>query len=155
MSNELSLTEKQLELASKLTTLNRKFVVNLVSGSSQRQAYLEAGGKAKSEASQDHCASTMYRNVHVRAFYNALMEVAESKAILTREEAMEILTSNAKEAEEHRDQHAAIKQLSDMQGWNAPKKSELTGAGGKPLAIQADVSSPEVASALAGLMDKL
>lgn len=151
----MELTEKQLDLASKLTTLNRKFVVNLVSGSSQRQAYLDAGGKAKTDVAQDNCASTMFRNVQVKAFYNSLMEVAESKAILTREEAMKILTSNAKEAEEHRDQHAAIKQLSDMQGWNAPKKSEITGRDGKALAIQADVSSPEVASALAGLMDKL
>lgn len=152
----MELTDKQLELASKLTTLNRKFVVNLVgSNMSQREAYLAAGGKAKSEASQDTNASRMLSDAKVKAFYDSLMSTAASSAVLTREEALEILSNNAKQAEEHRDQHAAIKQLSDMQGWNAPKKSELTGAGGKPLAIQADVSSPEVASALAGLMDKL
>ena len=152
----MELTDKQLELASKLTTLNRKFVVNLVgTNKSQRQAYVDAGGKAKSDDAQDAAASRMLADVKVKAFYDSLMSTAASSAVLTREEALEILSSNAKQAEEHRDQHAAIKQLSDMQGWNAPKKSELTGAGGKPLAIQADVSSPEVASALAGLMDKL
>lgn len=205
----MELTDRQLELASKLTTLNRKFVVNLVgTNKSQRQAYIDAGGKAKSDDAQDAAASRMLADVKVKAFYDSLMESATSEAILTREEALQILSNNAKvqmtdvavfglarvgeDAEgndvmqtvwtmkdskdidpnvmsciksvtmtkqgpkiELHDQHGAIKQLSDMQGWNAPKKSELTGAGGKPLAIQADVSSPEVASALAGLMDKL
>ena len=152
----MELTDKQLDLASKLTTLQRKFVVNLVgSDMSQREAYIAAGGKAKTPATQDSSASEILSNPKVRAFYDSLMESATSAAILTREEALQILSINAKLADECRDQHAAIKQISDMQGWNAPKKSELTGAGGKPLAIQADVSSPEVASALAGLMEKL
>ena len=53
------------------------------------------------------------------------------------------------------DANGSIKLLSDMQGWNAPKKTELTGKDGQALAISADVSSPEVAAALAGLMEKL
>ena len=53
------------------------------------------------------------------------------------------------------DSNASIKQLSDMQGWNAPKQTELTGKNGKPLSIKADIKSPDVAKALAELMGKL
>ena len=53
------------------------------------------------------------------------------------------------------DQQGAIKQLTDLQGWSAPKKTELTGAGGEALQLNSNISAPEIASALAGLMDKL
>jgi phage terminase small subunit len=53
------------------------------------------------------------------------------------------------------DSNGSIKILSDLQGWNAPRKQEITGKDGSALAIKADVSAPEIASALAGLMAKL
>ena len=53
------------------------------------------------------------------------------------------------------DSNAAIKQLSTMEGWDAPKRSELTGKDGKPLALKTDVKAPEVVAALGSLMDKL
>ena len=53
------------------------------------------------------------------------------------------------------DSNNSIKQLSEMQGWNAPKQTELTGKNGKPLAISADIKSPDVAKALSELMGKL
>ncbi len=205
----MELTDSQLELSSKLTTLQRKFVINLVGSSmSQREAYIAAGGKAKTESAQDNSASVMLSNSKVKAFYDSLINQAASSAILSREEALSILSSNAKitigdvadfklakvgeddngepvyqtvwtiknsddiaphvlravksvsigrdgpKIELH-DQHQAIKQISDMQGWNAPKKTELTGKDGGAIAIDADVKAPEIVSALAGLMDKL
>ncbi len=53
------------------------------------------------------------------------------------------------------DPHAAIKQLADMSGWQAPSKHELSGPGGSAIPIESTVSAPEVAAALEGLMSKL
>lgn len=206
---DISFTEKQMELASKLTPLQRKFIIELIKpNTSQRQAYIKAGGKAKGDKAQDASASRMLTDVKVKAFYEAMMETKTVNSIMERDEALEILSNNARvkmsdvadfgfrkvgEDEEGRDimesvwtmkngedidpaiasciksvtmtkngpkielhdQQGAIKQLTDIQGWAAPKKAELTGAGGEALQLNANVSSPEIASALAGLMDKL
>lgn len=206
---DISFTEKQMELASKLTPLQRKFIIELIKpNTSQRQAYIKAGGKAKGDKAQDASASRMLTDVKVKAFYEAMMETKTVNSIMERDEALEILSNNARvkmsdvadfgfrkvgEDKEGRDimesvwtmkngedidpaiasciksvtmtkngpkielhdQQGAIKQLTDIQGWAAPKKAELTGAGGEALQLNANVSSPEIASALAGLMDKL
>ncbi|MEY8241444.1 MAG: hypothetical protein RPT25_13955 [Cycloclasticus sp.] len=124
----MQLSPEQIELSSKLTALQRKYVINLVGGDlSQRQAYVAAGGKAKTESAQDAAASTMLSNIKVKKFYDSLINQSASLAVLTRQQALEILTTNANKASECRDQHAAIKQLSDMQGWNAPKETKLSG----------------------------
>ena len=204
----IQLTPEQLELATQLTPLQRKYVIALVSSNmSQREAYVHAGGKAKSVDAQDQSASRMLRQVKVKAFYESLLNSAATSAVMSREEALERLSKSArikitdictfklvelkgpddkvilntvwemKNAEdidpdvaaciksvtftktgpkiELYDANGSIKLLSDMQGWNAPKKTELTGKDGQALAINADVSSPEVAAALAGLMEKL
>lgn len=209
MKKQTSFTPEQMELASKLTTLQRKFIIELIKPkTSQRQAYLTAGGKAKTESAQDAASSTMLSNVKVKAFYKSMMESKTVNSIMERDEALEILSSNARvkmsdvadfgfrkvgEDEEGRDvmesvwtmkngedidpavasciksvtmtkngpkielhdQQGAIKQITDMQGWNAAKKTELTGAGGEALQLNSNVTAPEIASALAGLMSKL
>jgi len=132
----MEFTPKQQELADKLTSLQRKYVINLATGKmSQREAYLEAGGTAKTEESQDNTASKMFSNIGVKAFYDSLIAQSATSAILTRTEALAILTRNANQAEEHRDQHQAIKQLSTMEGWDAPKKQEITGKDGGAIAV--------------------
>ena len=151
-----SLSKEQQRLAKELTVLQRKFITQLVKPqTSRRKAYIKAGGKANSPEAQDSAASTMFKNVKVRAFYDSLTEEAVNSSILTREQALEILSKNANEAEECRDQHTAIKQLSTMQGWEAPKKTELTGKDGTAININADVSAPEVVAALDSLMSRL
>lgn len=206
---QIKLTAEQLELASKLTPLQRKFVLELIKpGTSQRQAYITAGGKAKGEASQDQSASKMISNTKVRIFHDSLLEHIASDVIMSKQEAMERLSRSAratihdictfelkqvgedeygnpvmqtvwtmKHSEEidpviaasiksvtftktgpkieMYDSNGSIKILSDLQGWNAPRKQEITGKDGSALAIKADVSAPEIASALAGLMAKL
>jgi phage terminase small subunit len=93
----MNLTDKQLELASKLTTLQRKFIIELVKPkTSQRQAYIKAGGTAKTEQSQDSSATKMFSNVKVRAFYNSLMESKTVSSIMERDEALNILSTNAR-----------------------------------------------------------
>jgi len=208
MSKQLKLTKEQVELASKLTSRQRKFVIELVKpNTSQRQAIKIAGSKAKTDNSLDNVATQTFSRLEVRAFYDSLMETRTINSIMGRDEALSILSNNARvkmtdvadygfvevgekdgnpimqtvwtmkdskdidpaiisciksvtmtkqgpKIELH-DQQGAIKQLSSLQGWDAPKKTELTGAGGEALQLNANVSAPEIASALSGLMDKL
>jgi hypothetical protein len=130
------LTDEQQQLSDQLTALQRKFAINLATGDmSQRQAYIAAGGTSKTEAAQDNTASKMLSLVGVKAFYDSLIAQSATAAILTRTEALAILTSSATEADEYRDKHQAIKQLSTMEGWDAPKKQEITGRDGEPIAV--------------------
>jgi len=211
-AKQIKLTAEQLELASQLTPLQRKFVLELVKpGMSQRQAYIDAGGKAKTESAQDQSASQILSNPKVNSFHKSLINTIASDVIMTKQEALERLSKTAratihdicdfklvevvsKDSEgnekilfdtiwtiknsdeidpviaasiksvtftkngpkiEMYDANGSIKILSDLQGWNAPRKQEITGKGGQALAIKADVSAPEIASALAGLMAKL
>lgn len=208
-NKQLSFTPQQMELASKLTPLQRKFIIELIKpNTSQRQAIKTAGSKAKTDEALDNVANRMFSKVQVRAFYDALMETKTVNSIMKRDEALKILSNNARvkmsdvadfgfrkvgEDDEGRDimesvwtmkngedidpaiasciksvtmtkngpkielhdQQGAIKQLTDIQGWAAPKKTELTGAGGEALQLNSNISAPEIANALAGLMDKL
>lgn len=209
MTTKVKLTDDQINLANKLTTLQRRFVINLVgSDMSQRQAYIAAGGTAKTEQAQDAAASRMLSDVKVKTFYDSLMESAQVDAVMTKAEALERLSKSARATIhdvcdfklvevgkdddgdpimqtvwtikhsdeidpivaasiksvtftksgpkiEMYDSNGSIKILSDLQGWNAPKKSELTGKDGAPIQLTADVSSPEIANALTGLMEML
>lgn len=206
---QIKLTAEQLELASKLTPLQRRFVLELVKpGMTQHQAYINAGGTSKTPETQRKSASVMVTNGNVKAFHQSLINSIASDVIMTKQEALERLSKTAratihdictfelkqvgededgnpvmqtvwtmKHSEdidpviaasiksvtftktgpkiEMYDANGSIKLLSDMQGWNAPRKQEITGKDGSALAIKADVSAPEIASALAGLMAKL
>lgn len=93
----MALTKEQKELASALTNLQRKFVIELVKpNTSQRQAYLKAGGTAKTETAQDQSASEIIRRPKVKAFRDSLIEVQATSAIMQREEALAILSTNAR-----------------------------------------------------------
>tara|TARA_R110000850_G_scaffold269167_2_gene401022 strand:- start:16365 stop:17009 length:645 start_codon:yes stop_codon:yes gene_type:complete len=185
--DKFRLNEDQLNLASELTVLQRKFVIELIKpNTTQRQAYLAAGGQGKTENAQDSSANTMFSNVKVRAFYDSLMEEITANAVYTKEKAIERLSNTARvtikdvcdfknsqvgEDEEGKpvyqttwviknsedipdhiaaaiksvsitkdgpklelhDSHGSIKQLADMLAWNAPKKTEVTGADGGAL----------------------
>jgi len=134
---QIKLTDEQLELASKLTTLQRKFVLELIRPNvTQRQAYLTAGGSGKTEESQDNSASKMFSHVEVRAFYDSLLAAAATAAILDMNQALTIVSDIANDPEvapNHR--VGAVKQASDMLGWNAPKKTELSGEDGGPINV--------------------
>ncbi len=205
--NQIKLTAEQMELASKLTSLQRKTVINLIGGDSQRQAYLNAGGKGAG-AGADATVCKMLKTAKVKKFYDSLIASAAESSVITKSQAIERLSRSAlvtitdvcdfrnvkleSDAEgnevwqtvwtmknsadirpevaaaiksvtvtkdgpkiELHDSHGAIKQLSDMCGWNAPKQTELTGKNGAALELEATVSAPEVASAVTALMDKL
>lgn len=181
------LTPEQKVLFDALTKLQQKFVLGILKGLNQTDAYKKTGGKAKTDEAIRATASEILTNPNVKAFLDEMNEEAISDAVMTRQEALERLStmgrtslSDLAEFGEYivgtdedgkpivqatwkfkdsalqnpnamsaitelvagkdgikikmHDPKAAIKQLADMQGWEAPKKTELTGKDGGPLA---------------------
>ncbi|HCT5325244.1 TPA: terminase small subunit [Morganella morganii] len=182
-----ALTDEQKVLFDALTKLQQKFVLGIVKGLNQTDAYRQAGYKATTDESAYSSSSEILRNLKVKSFLDAMNEVAVSDAIMTRQEALERLSaigrasvSEMVEFSEHNmgadddgnpviqavwrfkdsalqnpqalaaiseltagkdgiklklhDPKAAIKQVAEMQGWEAPKEikhdiSNLPGLG--------------------------
>lgn len=86
------MTPEQQSLSEQLTKLQRLTVLGVVAGKSQRQAYTDAGGKAKNAAAADAIVSRMLSDARVDAFYKSLIAQAANSSVLTREQALERLT---------------------------------------------------------------
>ncbi|WP_414045421.1 terminase small subunit [Macrococcus equi] len=73
-----------------LTGKQERFVQELVKGSSQRQAYINAGysSKDKSDNYLDSKASQLFKKDKVRERYNALTSELQNDALWTREQAI-------------------------------------------------------------------
>ena len=132
-------------------------MINLVSGMAKRDAYFDAGGKSKSPRVADSVVSKMLTNVNAKAFHDSLIEHKACSAIMTRDEAMEILTGVARtkinDIEEYKlvPVLPAIKQLAAMDGWDAAQKYEHTGKDGEAIQVTTDI---ELARKLAFLLTK-
>lgn len=175
----LKLTKEEEALANSCTQRQKKMVLMIFENPqlTHRECYIRAGGKAKKADAQDACVSRMLKNAKCKAFYDSLMNKAQSNAVLTKQEALERLSrsakvtikdvadfrnvrigedkdgnpvyqtvwtiKNAEDMPDHvaaciksvtvtkdgpkvelYDGHAAIKQLMDMLGWEAPKKTQ-------------------------------
>lgn len=134
----MALTPEQQALADKLTNLQRGVVLGVVAGKSQRQAYYDAGGRAKTDLSADATVSELLSNPNVRAFYDSLIAQVAAKAIWTREDSERVLAEIAMGHDEQgktSDRVAAVKELNAMGGWNSANKLELTGPDGGPIAM--------------------
>lgn len=77
----------------KLSAKQEKFVNGLISGLSQRQAYINAGYSTQghSELTIDSNASRLFKNNKVLARYNELMEEHKNEALWTRKDAVNTL----------------------------------------------------------------
>ena len=72
-----------------LTAKQEKFVQGLVSGLSQRQAYIQAySTKNMKDATIDNNAYKLMQNNEISTRYNELMEEHKNKALWTREQAV-------------------------------------------------------------------
>ena len=94
----------------------------------QREAYRQAGGKSKSDETADAVVCEMLKNPKAKAYYEALMSEAAAKAIMSRERALAILADIAegvKVESKPSERVQALKQMASMQGWEAPKVTEL------------------------------
>lgn len=89
------MTPEQLALFEAMTPLQQRMCSVLIDnpGLSQRQAYILAEGKAKTESAQDTSACEIMNNPQVVAFMDSVRKQAISKKIMDREEAMEILSA--------------------------------------------------------------
>lgn len=93
------LTTEQKEALHKLNPRQQKFVFNLVEGMNQTEAYRKAGYKPRSESNARIQASKMVTRGNIKDAIDALknpnVEKQATRAILTRERALEILTHQA------------------------------------------------------------
>lgn len=94
------MTPEQAALYEALTPLQRAVCTRIVSGMSQRQAYLEAkeaaGKPLKNPLSADSSASRLVISDKPAAFLAAMASAAVSAAVMTKQEALEILTRQAR-----------------------------------------------------------
>lgn len=90
------MTPEQKALFDELTELQQRIATNVLAGMTQRQAYWHAGGKAKDDPGADMSASQIISNPKVKAFMDSMKVQAVSDAIMSREEAMKILTGMAR-----------------------------------------------------------
>jgi phage terminase small subunit len=87
------MTPEQQALFDNLTQLQQRTATGVLAGMSQRAAYFAAGGTAATDDAADVVASRMLTDVKVKAFMDSMKVQAVSDAIMTREEAMKILTT--------------------------------------------------------------
>lgn len=92
------MTPEQQLLFDTLTPLQQRMCTFAIENPklSQRQAYLLAGGTAKTETAQDTSACEIMNNPQVKSFMDSIKGQAVSDAIMGREEAMQILTLMAR-----------------------------------------------------------
>lgn len=79
----MALTPEQEALSAQLTNLQRLTVLGVVEGKSQRQAYYDAGGKAKNDAAADTSAYEIMSRPEVRAFHDSFFAEAAQEAKIT------------------------------------------------------------------------
>lgn len=126
-SQSRGMTPKQQELFEKLTTLQKRVCNNILNGMTRPQAYKEAGGRANGNA-VNNVVSVMMMNVHVKAFMDEMYSYDMNQTVMTREEAMEIMSGFARApGVNHRVRIQATERLAKMQGWDAAQKHDLTG----------------------------
>lgn len=90
------MTQDQKALFDRLTQLQQRVATNVLAGMTQRQAYYAAGGKAETDESADSSSCEILRNLQVVEFMDAMKVQAVNNAIMTRQEAMERLSSFAR-----------------------------------------------------------
>jgi phage terminase small subunit len=92
----IDMTPEQQELFDQLTQLQQRTATGVLAGMTQRAAYYAAGGTAATDEAADVVASRMLTDVKVKAFMDSMKRQAVSDAIMSRDEAMAILTQLAR-----------------------------------------------------------
>ncbi len=129
-----------------LTTKQEKYVQGLVAGLSQREAYKQAGyaTEGKSDNTIDANASRLFKNSKVLTRYNELIEEHKTKALWTREEAinkLKWLMNKAESSIEIQDEGYVrqgtstafvntVQELNKLEGLYPSEKQEIELSGG-------------------------
>ena len=110
-----------------LTSKQEAFAQAIASGLNQSDAYRSAYSAAamKAETVQKRASELMGNGV-VAGRVKELREELANKSLWTREQSVAVLSQVVTDAEaRHGDKISAVKVLNDMQGFNAPVKSEV------------------------------
>ena len=121
------MTPKQTEQFSKLTRIQQAIVTAEIAGTDTHEAYKQAGGKATSGQAVRVAVHRARNNKKVVALMSELKTVAREAlddAIVNRKEALERLSGIVRQRDDDRASMIAIKQLAEMEGWEAVKKTE-------------------------------
>ena len=129
------------------TTKEISFAAKIIEGLEPSAAY--RASKYKSDVMSPESikanAQKLLRKPHIVLTVDQGKRTQINQAILTRGEALEILTTDARAKEiMPADRHRAVKQVTDMQGWNAPKVSEISGPDGGPIRTAAELTDAEL-----------
>ena len=136
------MTDEQAALFEKLTRLQKRVSLNVLSGMTDIQAYKDAGGKAKTDASARAAVSELLANPNVRRFRESMERQAARNALCTTEDIVKGLMkeaglgfdedgnpinppSDAKQA----GRVSALKALSDFTGGFDANKQQLEHSG--------------------------
>lgn len=90
------MTPEQQALFDNLTQLQQRVATNVLAGMSQRIAYFQAGGSAKTDLSADATVSELLSNPNVKAFMDSMKVQAVNEAIMGREEMLARLSLYAR-----------------------------------------------------------
>jgi len=88
--------ENQKSLFDKLTTLQQEIALNSISGMNDIDAYKNSKGKAKTDTAMRTSVGQILINRDVVAFMDSMKPVVVNEAIMSRDEAMTILSKNAR-----------------------------------------------------------
>jgi phage terminase small subunit len=133
----IELSQEQLDLFGKLKTkLQRNTALKSLEGLCDVDAYIQGGGKAKSENSRSTSASEIMNNPNVQAFIESFNAHLIAPSIMTRAEMLERLTGYARtEITDIVDIHEnVIVDLPDggqvkQSTWSLKEASDMGGAG--------------------------
>ncbi len=90
---DFKMTAEQKMLFDALTPLQQKVCVNSLSGLSNIDSYIKAGGKGKTQAARENSASQIFSKLEVKAFLDSMKAAAVSSAVMSRQEMMERLST--------------------------------------------------------------
>lgn len=128
--NGKPLSAEQLALFKALTRLQQGVALGVLGGLSQRESYLQAGGKSQG-SNADVAASQTLRLPKVRTFIDSFRtEEAQRLAdvVMSRDEMAGMLSGMARNVQEGPQARlGACKQLAAMMGYDAPVKVENSG----------------------------
>lgn len=95
----VEMTDEQMELFNALTQLQQRVCINVIQGSTNVDAYKKAkGNKGVKQATAETCVSRMLQNAKVKLFMGSMRRQSVNNAIMSRQEAIEILSNMARTA---------------------------------------------------------
>lgn len=90
------LTQEQKDMFDDLSPLQQKICTNILSGMSNIDAYIAAGGKGKTKASQEAAVSEILSKLKCKEFLDSVKHNAVNSAVMSRQEMLERLSNLAR-----------------------------------------------------------